>query len=54
MNVAESEMRELRERMGLLITKAYFVIRNANKHLSIPECERRALDLIQQVIQEAT
>jgi hypothetical protein len=53
-SVAESEMNELRERMGLLVTKAYFVVRHTNKDLSVPECEQKALDLIQQVIKEVT
>lgn len=52
MSVAESEMKELRERMALLITKAYFICRKVHPELSVPQCEEKALSLLQQIIQE--
>ncbi len=50
--VAEKEMAELRERLALLVTKSYFVVRHGNPELSMVECEREAILLLHHLMLE--
>lgn len=50
--VAASEIAELRERLALLVTKSYFVVRHANPDLSMVDCEKEALNLLHTLIAE--
>ncbi len=45
-NVKGNELSDLRERMGLLVTKAYFMVSRANPDLSVRQRERLAMDLV--------